>query len=420
MQTASKPSGSQTAVPGFAGPTSALAADQRIAALDFIRGVAILGMVFANITAFAHPFAAYSWPGALPGGGNAADGWVWLFQFVFVDHKFRGLFTLLFGAGLALLAERGAAAGRQARRLGWLLVFGLIHFALLFSGDILVTYALAGFVGLLFVHNTPRWQIAVGAAWYVSAALLLLGTSADAALLETFAAMREQSGQDWAAYARGWQAYLADMEVEHAVYSTGTYGQVIAYRLTEEPDPFSLAATLALTETVPVMLLGMGLYRAGLFTGDCDPVRMRRWGAAAVITGALVLTMLGALAMATDFPPYLTSFLFVTAAPLPSLVMMLGYAALLVFLAALLEQTAIGRWMAAAGRMAFTNYIATSLMLMLIFQGWAGGLYGQLDRLMLLPIVLLVWIAILGWSAPLLARFGRGPLETVWRRLVEL
>ncbi len=420
MQTSSKPSGSQTAVPGFAGSTGGPASDQRIAALDFIRGIAILGMVFANITAFAHPFAAYSWPGALPGGGNAADGWVWLFQFVFVDHKFRGLFTLLFGAGLALLAERGAAARRQAHRLGWLLVFGLIHFALLFSGDILVTYALAGFAGLLFVHNTPRWQIAVGAAWYVGAALLLLATSADAALLETFAAMREQSGQDWAAYARGWQAYLADIDVEHAVYSTGTYGRVIAYRLTEERDLLSLASALALTETVPVMLIGMGLYRAGLFTGGFDPTRVRRWGGAAVIIGALILTALGALAMARGFPPYLTSFLFVTAAPLPSLMMMLGYAALLVLLAGRMEQTAIGRKIAAAGRMAFTNYIATSLVLMLIFQGWAGGLYGQLDRLMLLPVVLLAWIAILGWSAPLLARFGRGPLEVVWRKLVDL
>ena len=94
---------------------------ERLVALDFIRGVAVLGIAFANVTAFAHPWLAYYWPGALPGGGDAADRWIWLAQFVLIDGKFRGIFTLLFGAGLALFIDRvreaGGSAALQMRRL---------------------------------------------------------------------------------------------------------------------------------------------------------------------------------------------------------------------------------------------------------------------------------------------------------------
>src|SRR6187431_775672 len=79
---------------------------ERIVTLDLIRGVAVLGILFANITAFGQPVTAYFWPEALPGGATVWDHAVWYFQLIFVDHKFRGLFSLLFGAGVYLFTER--------------------------------------------------------------------------------------------------------------------------------------------------------------------------------------------------------------------------------------------------------------------------------------------------------------------------
>ena len=103
----------------------------RLVSLDFIRGIAVLGILFANITAFGQPYMAYFWPEALAEPATAGDKNVWLFQTIFIDHKFRGLFSLLFGAGLYLFMERAWARGRsrwlQFRRLGWLLGFGLLH-----------------------------------------------------------------------------------------------------------------------------------------------------------------------------------------------------------------------------------------------------------------------------------------------------
>lgn len=117
------------------GPALPGAEAKRLATLDFVRGVAVLGIVIANVPAMAHTHLAAIWPPAQSGGASAADRLVWLAQFVLIDGKLRGLFTLLFGASMMLFAQRSAASGNremlQARRLGWLLVFGLAHLLLL-------------------------------------------------------------------------------------------------------------------------------------------------------------------------------------------------------------------------------------------------------------------------------------------------
>ena len=148
-------------------PAGPVARGNRIASLDIIRGIAVLGILLANITGFAHSRAAYYWPPALPGGASAADDWIWLAQFTLVDGKMRGLFALLFGAGLALFASRAGdpidALTLQGRRLFWLGLFGIAHYALLFDGDILFIYATGGFVALLAMG--PSGFVAVIAGW---------------------------------------------------------------------------------------------------------------------------------------------------------------------------------------------------------------------------------------------------------------
>ena len=118
---------------------------ERLVTLDFIRGIAVLGILFANIVGFGHPQLAYSWPHEVPGGLSGASKAVWLVQYLLIDGKMRGLFSLLFGAGMALFMDRAWKQGRtawlQVRRLAWLAVFGLLHFFLLFWGDILFLYA---------------------------------------------------------------------------------------------------------------------------------------------------------------------------------------------------------------------------------------------------------------------------------------
>ena len=109
----------------------------RLHGLDLIRGIAVLGILLANVTAFGQPDVAYYWPPAIAGGMRQSDAWVWLVQFVAVDGKFRGIFAILFGAGMVLFVDRYGdyerALGLQVRRLLWLLLFGLLHFAFLLN-----------------------------------------------------------------------------------------------------------------------------------------------------------------------------------------------------------------------------------------------------------------------------------------------
>ena len=394
---------------------------ERLMALDFIRGVAVLGILFANITAFGHPFLAYYWPEALPGGGNAADDWIWLCQFVLVDGKFRGLFTILFGAGMILFMERawqrGHSLGLQARRLAFLLVFGFLHFALLFIGDILFLYALSGFVGLLFLEWSAKRQFWWGLVWYIVGSLLLIAMLGSQVVLEQMPDLRAATGDLAQQMQAAWGAEIGDAAATTAIMQQGSFADIVAFRLTEQSDMLTQSPLFALIETIPLMLLGMALYRFGFFSGELDSARMRRWGWIGLVGGALASLALGWWAFALAFPPYLTSFVFNGAAALPRLPMILGMAALLTLWAPRAAQGWLGERFVAAGRMAFSNYIGTSVLMLPVFQGWAGAQFGELHRAELLVVVIIAWAIMLAWSKPWLARFRYGPLEWLWRCL---
>jgi uncharacterized protein len=131
-----------------------------------------------------------------------------------------------------------------------------------------------------------------------------------------------------------------------------------------------------------------------------------------------VLTVpIGLLAMSADFPPILTQFAFNGPVAFLHLPMVLGLAALLSLWAPGASRTWLGERFVAVGRMAFSNYIGGSAVMMLLFQGWAGGLWGQFHRDGLLLAVLLGWVLMLGWSKPWVERFRYGPLEWLWRCL---
>ena len=148
----------------------------RIASLDFIRGIAVMGILAANIVAFGQPMIAYMWPEGFLTPHDATSDWMWVAQFVLIDGKMRGLFTLLFGAGMYLFLEKAWARkqGRwlQARRLFWLLAFGMVHFFFIWRGDILTLYATCGFICLLFVKWGPKTQLGVGIFFYLVGAAI--------------------------------------------------------------------------------------------------------------------------------------------------------------------------------------------------------------------------------------------------------
>ena len=143
--------------------------------LDALRGFAVMGILAMNIAAFNMPFMAYLSP-AIYGGDSGADLVSWFVSYIVFDGKMRGLFSLLFGASMLLVAERAEAKGESANRVHymrmfWLALFGLAHFFFIWFGDILFLYASVGSIAFLFrkwqpgrlIRSTPWCSIATAA-----------------------------------------------------------------------------------------------------------------------------------------------------------------------------------------------------------------------------------------------------------------
>jgi uncharacterized protein len=418
-------SASQAAEPDLAlaagTPDQPVDSGERIVTLDFIRGIAVLGILFPNIVAHGDAILSYFWPPNLPGGATEADKGFWLFQLVLIDGKFRGLFTLLFGAGIMLFMERAWARGAtrwlQARRLLWLAVFGLAHFYLVWTGDILFLYAVSGLVALPMLTWSAKRQLRVGVVWFLIGSLalsvILGGQAAMENIPEACASAPAQCANDH----KQWDETYETTRKELAAMGGPSYRGVLEYRAAEETRQLGQTLFFAVLETVPLMLIGMALYRMGLFSRRFDRREMRRWGWIGVIGGAVLTIPLGLMAYLADFPLALTEFAFNGPVAFLHLPMVLGLAALLALWAPTAAQGWLGSRFVAAGRMAFSNYLGTSIVMMLIFQGWAGGLYHRFHRPELFLFVLLGWALMLLWSKPWLARFRYGPLEWLWRCL---
>lgn len=402
---------------------------ERLVSLDFTRGIAVMGILGANIIAFGQPYLAYTWPGGFVTAHGALSDWLWVAQFVLIDGKMRGLFTLLFGAGLVLFADRAAKRGAspllQVRRLGWLFAFGLAHFYLLWRGDILALYALCGLIALLAIRWPAVHQLAAGITLYVFGALL---TSVQFGL--AWAASETALGRQ-PAYApvardaaRMLEAERADALIEIAINTGGTYSDYIAHGWEVHRWNWIDVFTHSALETVPLMLIGMALYRSGLFTGRFDRQVQVRWGWMGVAIGT-AFTLALALWALTDGLTYAgTQFASMGPQTLTRLPVVLGLAALLASWGPRATGW-LGRRVTAAGRMAFSNYLGTSGVMLVLFQAWGANLFGALDRPRLYLVVLAMWLVMLAWSKPWLDRFRYGPLEWLWRcltysRLFEL
>jgi uncharacterized protein len=394
----------------------------RIAALDLIRGLAVLGILALNIISFAAaPSANYS--PDLPAPGSLADHAAYLITLILFEGKMRALFSILFGASLLLFIERAEAQGRdgerlQLRRLGWLALFGLSHFFLLWWGDILFLYAAVGLLALplrrapplalvataLFLFtlwqswNWVQWQPLIEAEAAVAA-----GTASPSQLKSTSAALehfRIEDRTELAAVQQSWSS-------------------LTAFKLREKWHMPVIGLLFVSGETLTYMLFGMALFKSGFFAGGWSKRRTLGLALGGIGLGGLPTGSFALWATEAHYPESSMRFAVTYGLSFPHLAMALGYAALLMLLAPRLLASRLGKRLAAAGRMAFSNYIATSLLMTALFYGWGFGLAGQFGHAALWGFVLLGWALMLSWSAPWLARFRQGPLEWLWRSLTE-
>lgn len=398
-------------LPGRAGFAPVDAA-QRIHALDVVRGFALLGIFLMNIEWFTRPFQEMG-SGVDPAAAGIDRTVAWL-VYVFVQGKFWVLFSLLFGMGFAVMSTRGGHGPQfrrtYARRCAVLLAFGLLHAVLLWSGDILHAYAVAGLLLLAFGEIGNRARLWLGIGLYAAlAAMTALGGL-------VLGAMPEDADG-------GLLEMAADMEAAAAVaaqvFAEGSWWQATVQRARDFGTVALQGAMMVVPMALAVFMIGAWLVRSGRMH---DVAAQRGWFARLAlwtIPSGLVFVALS-VAVGTGFegmrelgPMMLATGVMM----LGSLPLALGYLALLVLGLGVPGVSRVLMWLAPAGRLALTNYLMQSLVASTLFYGYGFGLWGQVGRAGQVLLVLAVFTLQVLASHWWLARFRFGPVEWLWRWL---
>ncbi|HXG82255.1 MAG TPA: DUF418 domain-containing protein [Sphingomicrobium sp.] len=397
---------------------------QRIATLDIVRGVAVMGILAMNIVAFAMPIQAYMNPLAY-GSESPIDFSAFAFNYVLIDGKMRGLFSFLFGASMLLVIQKAETKGESGasvhyRRMLVLLLFGAIHFYLIWFGDILFGYAMIGMVAFLFRNKEPKALIVIGVLLILLQFLMLAGMAAQVRDLGE----RIAQGQADAEMIRQWREATEWVRVptqaeinEQMGLILGPWSGVAQNQLSKHTlDPLFFTIMFG-PETLAYMLFGMAALKSGYFTGQWSDQEYRRAAIRGYAISLPFYLILLWLIFQANFSVTALMAYSMAATVLIRPFMIAAVAALIILV------TRKGGWLtqriAAAGRAAFTNYLGTSIVMTGTFYGWGLGYFGQLTRAELWLVVIAMWALMLAWSKPWLDRYQYGPLEWLWRSLAR-
>ena len=387
-------------------PATPVVETERIRSLDVLRGFALFGVLVMNMQSFADVFAVYLNPFAL-GPIPALDYACWCVNHVLADAKFITIFSMLFGAGIMLMTSRarartGRSAGVHYRRMAWLMLFGLAHALLLWYGDILFMYGLAGLVAYWFCRARPGVKIAVAAV------LLMIPAAIAASLQYAPAEDLEQMMQIWSpdadyveatrtAMRGGW---LAQMPVRVEGWSE-MIGFIVMFGW----------------RVLACMLLGMALFEYGVFSATLS----RRFYVGLIVVGFGVGLPLAAWGIydheACDWELVRSMGVGGLFNYFGSLFAAFGWIGVVMLVCREGALPGLRARLAAVGQMAFTNYILQTVICTTIYNGHGLGLYGQVDRVWQQVLSVAIFAFQLWYSPLWLERFRFGPLEWLWRSL---
>lgn len=424
--------GSNSAMDGGPSPTEGKG---RVASIDVIRGVAVFGILLMNILAFGLPFEASIDP-TVYGGHEGPNLWVWIINAMLIEGTQRGLFTVLFGAGVILFTQRMEASQRKDatdiyfRRNLWLVLFGIVHgFLLLWIGDILFAYGVIALFVYAFRKCSPKALVLIAlgglafhAAWHQVEVYnaTKAGEEWQAAVAARDAGVSLTSEQTEAIAA--WEEIVesrkpnANRLQEVVDASRGSYFKQLAF---QAPIRNALQIDLVYRyffDMFSMMLVGMALFKCGLLHLGKPPGVYWRMVLIGYSIGLTVNFLEVQYLLAANFSVLALLHTDVTA-DVGRVTMTMGHVGLLMLLCNASILGGLKRRLAAVGRMAFTNYVSHSVICAFVFFGIGFGLFGQLQRYQLYYVVFAIWAFQLIVSPIWLERYNYGPLEWLWRAL---
>ncbi len=387
-------------------------AKERFVILDALRGFALLGICLANFPEFSlYTFQPAEVTAAMPSA--AIDRVVRFVQYLFIDGKFYTIFSILFGIGFSIIianAERKGANGFKIfyRRMSVLALIGFLHLMLLWSGDILLLYAIAGMLLPLFRRLSDRMLLSVSALFIFVPVLIEWSTGMAQISLSAWA-----SDLQWHYCAKygiteeNFGVWLRDARSYAGVFQFLIQGAF--ERMWEFLEGHRLLKVMGL------FLLGVYIGRNRIYAGlACHRKEIGRTGTISLLVG-LPLSVVYAWDSVSGHPfgDTVASLLYaVSVVP-----MGISYMAGMAWLFMKYETSGMWRYIAAPGRMALTNYIGQSLIGILLFYGigfgWGASVGLGTTELIACGVFVVELLCSLAW----LRYFRYGPLEWIWRML---
>lgn len=372
---------------------------ERVDGLDFLRGIALLGIFIANMLHFHSPSTyidPYTWY-TVPSEQAAFH-----FIDVFVEASFYPLFAMLFGYGLNMQYEKSLKNNSQfapfmARRMSVLLVFGLIHGLLIWFGDVLFTYAVMGFIMIAAVRIPRKWLVTIALALYI------IPTAALYVLLKIVRMADPDSVLD---------GYVDIQQIELAIsaYAHGTWGEIFKFRAGEFLISGVGNSLLGVVIILPLIMLGAAFSKYKMVERSMEMKKKLLVTMIVFITAGVVLKNI----------PFLTGPKFedimITQTLFGGPVLTIGYAALLLLLWHIPFLKIVTKPFTAVGRMALTTYILQSVIATLIFYSYGAGLYGKVDVLTGTWLAVGIFAIQVIFANLWLSKFRMGPLEFIWRK----
>ncbi len=423
-------------------PTVApVAQSDRIHLIDILRGVALLGILLMNIPTFSMPDNFIE---SFSQNPESTNFWVYVVVTVLFEGKMRALFSFVFGVGVLLFLAKKEQTGRSAvslyyRRMGWLLLFGLMHaHLLLWFGDILYDYAVCGLLLYLFRNIRPLYLAlgvpVVALIGFVSGTLFNQDiASKHKAYLEAQQVQQQglplttthtQALANW----RGLEKTILPNKEDAArntILMKGDYASV-AERV--RPLSFSLQTTyliFAIPDILALMLLGMALYKWGFLSGKWASGRYRRMLLVGYGLGLPLVcfsltygyvnspTRDAWLAYNDTHPISWVGLIY----PVQRILLVLAHVSAVILVVRSGYLKSLTTRLAAVGQMAFTNYIMHTVLCTLFFYGYGLNYFAELEYYQLFYVVGVIWIIQLALSPIWLKYFRFGPLEWLWRSL---
>lgn len=394
-----------------------VAAAERITAMDVLRGFALLGILLMNIEGMVGPLTAAL--GGVDPALTGADKVVDTLIYLLVQGKFYPLFSLLFGMGFAVMLARAQAREQPffavyLRRILALLAIGLVHAWLIWAGDILVAYAIVGFVLLLFYRRTPMQRLVGWSVFWMllpCAILMFFGALGSLAQLTPEGAAEVQKAMDEQA-----ANIAAQIEAQRQAYGGGSFAEATAQRVADFGDMFGYILIYGWF-VLGLFLLGAWFVRSGAIARPQDWPRTHLMLRRVLLPVGLAMTLLAwwmvPNSYVADFG--LASTFAAVLQMLGGALMALGYLGWIVRAVQSANPAGWPSWLAPAGRMALTNYLMQSLVMTLLFYHYGLGLFEQVPRAWQAPLAIGFFLLQLGLSRWWLGMFRMGPMEWLWR-----